>query len=247
MRGGDLVTLVVAVPLLVVGMIQAMRGSGRAAVLWLGMLWYLVYAYAFYVVGAEFNDLFLVHVGIVVGSATALGLLLRRLDATRLGSWLAPATLARPVAVFLLAVAAIMAGLLSWISLRFAVTGDLPGSVPAEGFHTVFAVDLCLLVPSLVLSGLLLWRRVPAGYALAAAVSVFGAVYQLNLMSAAVFQSAADVPDTTRLSVQGVALTVLFAGSAAALMRRPGTSTQSPVGRSSTLEVVTKVPAAQDF
>ena len=77
-----------------------------------------------------------------------------------------------------------MAGLWSWISLRFAVIGDLPGSVPADGFHTVFAVDLCLLVPSLVLSGLLLWRRVPAGYALAAAVSVFGAVYQLNLMSA---------------------------------------------------------------
>ncbi len=39
-RGQDMVTLVVAVPLLLFGLVWEMRGSLRGRVLWLGMLFY---------------------------------------------------------------------------------------------------------------------------------------------------------------------------------------------------------------
>ena len=42
-QGNDLVTLVVAVPLLIVGLILSLRGSVRGHFIWLGMLWYMVY------------------------------------------------------------------------------------------------------------------------------------------------------------------------------------------------------------
>jgi hypothetical protein len=60
-RGGDLVTLVVAVPTLVLAMVLANHGSSRARLVWIGALAYTVYNFAFYVFGAAFNDLFLVH------------------------------------------------------------------------------------------------------------------------------------------------------------------------------------------
>jgi hypothetical protein len=52
LRGGDLVTLTLIVPTLVVAMLLANRGSTRAALVWAGLLAYGVYDFAFYVFGA---------------------------------------------------------------------------------------------------------------------------------------------------------------------------------------------------
>lgn len=61
-RGQDMVTLVVAVPLLLLGLVWEMRGSLRGRVLWLGMLFYAMYGYLFYAVAAAFNQFFLLYV-----------------------------------------------------------------------------------------------------------------------------------------------------------------------------------------
>ena len=61
-RGQDMVTLMVAVPLRVVGLVWEMRGSLRGRVLWLAMLFYTMYGYLFYAVAAAFNQLFLLYV-----------------------------------------------------------------------------------------------------------------------------------------------------------------------------------------
>src|SRR5688572_22737629 len=49
--GNDWVTLVAAVPLLVVALVLASRGSTRGLLLWLGMLGYAVYNCAYYLFG----------------------------------------------------------------------------------------------------------------------------------------------------------------------------------------------------
>src|SRR5689334_20342185 len=54
-HGNDLVTLAAAVPLLIGGLVFARRGSQRAVLVWLGMLAYILYGYAFYLFGAAFN------------------------------------------------------------------------------------------------------------------------------------------------------------------------------------------------
>jgi len=76
LRGGDLVTLVVAAPALVAALLLAIRGSQRAKLVWVGMLVYSVYNYAVYVFGAAFNDLFLLHVALFSLSIFALVLAL---------------------------------------------------------------------------------------------------------------------------------------------------------------------------
>jgi hypothetical protein len=102
--------------------------------------------------------------------------------------------------------------------LRFAVTGQLLHDIPVEGQHLVFALDLSLLVPTLVLAGVLLFRRTAAGFVLATAVCVFGAVYQLNLMLAGVFQANADVAGVTAFPPEGILLTGALAAASAVLL-----------------------------
>ena len=52
-RGYDLVTLVFVVPALMLSQLQARRGSVRAQLIWVGMLAYLVYTYAYYLLGVS--------------------------------------------------------------------------------------------------------------------------------------------------------------------------------------------------
>src|ERR1700704_2829435 len=83
-RGQDLVTLVVGVPLLVVGLIGARRGSVRCLLLWLGAVGYMAYAYATYAFATHFNSLFLVYILNFSLSVYALLFGLFHLDAGRL-------------------------------------------------------------------------------------------------------------------------------------------------------------------
>src|SRR5215212_9450716 len=64
LRGNDLVTLFVAAPLLAGALLATVRGSLRGRLLWLGTLGYMLYNYLFYAVGAAYNLLFLVYVGV---------------------------------------------------------------------------------------------------------------------------------------------------------------------------------------
>jgi len=90
--------------------------------------------------------------------------------------------------------------------------------VPAAGQHLVFALDLAFLVPSLVLSGVLLFRRLPLGFLLGTAMASMGAVYQVNMSVAAVFQDRADVVGATAFAPESVGLTISFAVAALVML-----------------------------
>jgi hypothetical protein len=219
-RGGDLVTLVVAAPTLVAALLLARRGSRRAQLVWAGTLAYAVYTYAFLVFGAAFNDVFLLHVALFCLSLFALALLLANLDVPALAASLGRRTPARWIGAFLLAVAAGLGGMWTFSSLRFALTGRLPDEImPASGVHLVYTLDLALVVPSLALAGVLLWRRTAWGYVLGAVLSVYGLTYQLNFMAASVFQANAHVAGASAFDPLELPLVAGFLISAALLLR----------------------------
>src|SRR5688572_8948987 len=56
--GNDWVTLVVAIPLLCIGVVRAATGSVRGLLLWLGLIGYALYNYTFYLFGAALNAFF---------------------------------------------------------------------------------------------------------------------------------------------------------------------------------------------
>src|ERR1700682_427511 len=111
-RGQDLVTLVVGVPLLVVGLIGARRGSVRCLLLWLGAVGYIAYAYATYAFATHFNPLFLVYVLNFGLSVLQLVFGLIRLDVGRLRTTFNPRAPTRLVSAALVGMAFLTALLL---------------------------------------------------------------------------------------------------------------------------------------
>lgn len=226
-RGGDAITFLVAVPLLAVSLALSIQGSVRAQVVWIGMLIYAAYTYAYSVFGAEFNDAFLVHIAILSTSSFALACAVPNLDRAKIADALRSRRRARWVGGFLVAVGAAQGLLWGFLIVRNALTGELLHDVPVSGQHLVFALDLGILMPVLIVAGVLLWRERPIGYVLGPAVAVMGAVYQLNLMVGALYQDRADVAGVRAFPPEGIALTVAFVAAAAAIVmgspaRRPG-------------------------
>ena len=230
-RGGDLVTLVVVAPLLIATLIFAVRGSARAQPVLLGLLVYSAYDYAYYVFGAAFNDVFLLHIALFSASVFGLACALAGVDAEAIRDRLRADTAARWIGAMLVVVGALQGLLWGFLIVRYAVTGELLHDIPVAGQHLVFALDLGLLMPTLVLAGILLFRRTAFGYTLGAAMALMGAAYQLNLMAGGVFQANADVPGTKAFPPEGILLTALFVVAAAILLwpRKEVPALQPPV------------------
>ena len=186
--GNDLVTLAVAAPMLIAALILSMRGSQRAQLVWLGMLDYTLYNYAFYLFGAAFNRFFLIYVALFTLSIFALIFGLAKLDVNAISQKFHARTSVRWISGFMLFVALGLTGVYVAQSLGFVATGQLPDIVVKSGHPTsvVFALDLSLVVPFFVLGAIWLWQRRPWGYVLAAIVNVKGAVYMLALSAVTV-------------------------------------------------------------
>jgi hypothetical protein len=178
--GNDWVTLLVASPLLSVSVVLSSRGSVRGCLLWLGAIAYTIYNYAFYLLGAALNAFFPIYVVAVPLAAITLILALSRLDVASIAATFRQSA---PVRIIGACFVLIGAGLASvWLGLWAAyVFADRPTPVEPEAFKLVAALDLSLMVPALTGGGILLWRRHPWGYVIAAIAGVQGSLYLMVL------------------------------------------------------------------
>jgi len=232
-RGNDLVTLFVAAPVLAGALVASRRRESSASVLvWLGMLHYGLYNYAYYSFGAAFSSVFLVHVAALVASIGALLMLATSIDARRAARGVAGGRRARAVAVFTTVVGVALVAAWGGLSLRFAITGTLaPNVMPPSAVHLVYAIDLSLLAPVFLVAGILLWRREPWGSVLAVAINASGAVYLAVLWAVGGFQADAGIPGTTWLSPVAIGSVLACMAATLALLVRPhgaGRTTPAP-------------------
>ncbi len=176
----DWVTLALGMPLLLFGASAAARGSRRGELVWLGLLAYAAYNYAFYLFGARLNAFFLLYVASLVLAVTALIVALSRLDvaglAASFASWLPARIIGGALTSIGLTLGAVW--IVMWAAYVFA---GRTTPVDPEAFKVVAALDLVLMVPALTAGGVLLWRRTAWGYVIATIASVQGALYLLVL------------------------------------------------------------------
>ena len=185
-RGNDWVTLIVAVPILVASMTMALRGSRRGRLVWMGMLAYALYNYAFYLFGAAFNGLFLAYTALFALSGFGLVFGLAGLDTEDVRGGFRDRTPVRILSVFMLAVAVFLGGFWIATSLAYLVNSQVPPMVTATSHPTnvTGALDLSMVVSINLLAAIWLWQRRPWGYVLAVIANVKGAVYMLALSAA---------------------------------------------------------------
>lgn len=194
--GQDVANVLVAYPALLVLAWLAHRGSLRAYMAWLGVLAYSAYSYLLYAGYLHFSGWFLVYVAVFGLSVYALVAGLTSLRPTAL-----PAAFPDHVRVRwagrLLVTLGVLFGAM-WLSeiVPAALAGRPLPSAAEAGLVTnpVHLLDLGIVLPAMVLTGVLLVRRRPLGYLLAAPLYVFGAVMGMAVLAMFASLAAAGEP-----------------------------------------------------
>jgi hypothetical protein len=177
MRANDLIALVVGLPLLAISYRLTLRGSLRGRIVLAGTLGFILYTYMTMVFGAHYNGLFLVYVALFGLSLFSFVMVLLSFDLNALPSHFSDKLPRGWIASLLFFIAAFLS--LAWLGRILPTIAGLPVSewqaggvagIPAlENTTSMFiqAMDLGVIVPTCVLSGVLLLRRHPWGYLLA--------------------------------------------------------------------------------
>lgn len=181
-RTGDAFTLLAGIPFVLVATWLYRRGSVRGGLMLAGALAYLLYNSSSQALGAAYNNLLPVY--ITLTTVTLLGFLIfmRSIDACTLRAHYGEAAPRRGVAHFLIVCGVILYCI--WL-LMSIIPAMLAGSVPPEvGPYTTvitFVLDMGIIAPTLVVSGILLRRDDPLGYVLAPILLIFTDVLGLCL------------------------------------------------------------------
>jgi hypothetical protein len=222
----DVLSLVVAVPVLLASMWTARRGSVRGLLLWMGMLFYVAYAYSYAVLGDRLAPLFLVYVAIVSMALYCLIYLLLGTDADAVKAHFSrqtPTTLGGAFVTFI----AVALGSM-WVGM---IMRDLVSSTPPTRVQLiVWALDLIVAFPALFWGGIYLWRRNALGYVAGGIVLLKAAAEGLTLVVqtwvTVLMGGPGDplVPAYAIVGLGGLALLIAFlrgAGQSAAVESQP--------------------------
>lgn len=218
--GNDAVTLFLAVPILVVAMVVSTRKDpkgletlrqaqgkplGSAYLIWMGALDYMLYNYAFYLFGAAFNWFFLIYAALLALSIFALIVGLMNLDVNGISGQVRKEAPVKWIGGYFLFVASGL-GLVYLIqSIGFIFTDNVPAIVTITEHPTnvVFALDLTLLIPWLVLGAVWMMKRKPWGYVIAGILNVKGPLYTLVLAVNSILVVRAGISETSELPLWG--------------------------------------------
>jgi hypothetical protein len=197
----DIVNLIAVVVLLIATYFLG-KGSTKAFLVWLGALVYLLYAYSIYAFDVHYNRLFLAYVAILGLSFYALvgSMLSLRLTSAQYALRTMPK--ARLVSVFLGVVALVFYG--QWLGedIPALISGKTPPSVLENGLPTnpVHVLDDSFLLPALVITAILLWRRQPLGSLLAIPLLLFSLLISMGILAIFVVSGSKGLP--TSLAVE---------------------------------------------
>lgn len=187
--GQDLISLLVALPALIISAILVHRGSSLARLVWLGMLVYLVYSYMIAAFVVRFNSLFLVYVALLGCSLYALIGGLATTDMAAIKPSFSEKTPVRAVSVFLGALMVLF--YLLWLSeaVPALLAGKIPQSIVDNGTPTnaVHVLDMAWMLPAFGITAVRLWRRHALGYTLAGAILSFISLLALAILAMVLF------------------------------------------------------------
>jgi hypothetical protein len=183
-QGNDIVTLFVVVPIMLIAIYFLKGDPNKAQLFWLGSLWYMIYNYMFYLFGAAFNYFFLIYVAIFTLSIYIFVFALMKTDAEEISLHFSEKTPVKWISGFMIFFGALLGSLWIMLSLSFVFTGKVPQSIIQTDHPTgvVFASDLSLLIPALIFSAILLWKRHQWGYVLSSVVLIKATAYGLALI-----------------------------------------------------------------
>lgn len=211
-RGQDIGNLLAVVALLLSGY-GYYRGSHRAALVWLGTLLYLIYAFIVYSMAVHFTALFLVYVANLGLSAYALMFKVNALRAENEGF---PQPADRKVAGYTSIAIGVLFGLL-WLSelIPATLSGEVPQSVIDAGLwvNPIHVIDLAILLPAFIVAGYQTLRGKAAGQFFVGPLLVFSVLMGASIVAAMALMTVEGFGNTLPplVMVSVIVLASLFA------------------------------------
>ncbi len=200
--GQDFLTLVVILPLFIISLIYAMRGSLRWTLVWLGCLGYNLYTYITYAFSNVYNDFFLIHCLLYSLSLYSIIGVLMKMDAESVKSQFSEKTPIKLVGFFLIAFSSLMMFVRLSDIVPYLIMGKKPASIVQSGWTTIYAIDLGFFLPATIITGVILLKRNAYGYIFAAIILIKTVTIGLAIFSMKVFMYQLNQPiNWTMLSI----------------------------------------------
>jgi hypothetical protein len=192
-RGTALVMMVAGVPLLVVSMLRATRGSWRFHVVWLGMVSYLTYNAVLLLFGTPLNSLFLLYVATLSLGLFSLGTLVHATNPHAVSDQLVDVP-RRGLAIYTWTIVGLNA--LVWLRGIIPTIGAAEPTAALDGLglttNPSWVQDLAFWLPMAAIAAAWLWLRKPWGYVLVGAWLVYGLIESAGVAVDQLFGNAAD-------------------------------------------------------
>jgi hypothetical protein len=192
-KGSDVITLFLSIPLLIVAFVLYRRQFLRGGLFLLSTLPYFIYIGASMTFSAQFNKAFLLYVALLSVSFFTFLTVLDAIDSSVLPRHVLPGFPHRGLAIFMF-----IAGLGTFFLWLSELVGPLlTGLTPANlgPYTTMFThgFDSAIITPALLITGVFLLQRKPAGYLFTAPLLVFCAQNGLTVIAATMSQTLAGI------------------------------------------------------
>ena len=199
--GQDVVTLILGIPLLLTGILLSRKGSLRGRLLLTGALGYFLYTYAAMSFLTAFNPLYLVYVALFSLSLFGFILSLSGLNPQEVASHVSEGFPRRIIAAYFIIVAAFLS--LAWLGLvlRPMFTGTVPAGLESAITMVIQSLDLAVIVPTSLITAVLLIQKRAWGYTLASVVLLKILSMGAALIAMIVNQVLSGIPVDPAISV----------------------------------------------
>lgn len=212
-KSNDLITLIVALPLLIGSMIYYYKkASLKALLVWYSMIWYLAYNYAYYVYGAAFNDLYLLHLFIYTIALGVIVFGLVNFPIEQLKEAIKPSFKKKIVIGEMIFVSLGLTAIYVMQSLLYVFNDTLPAIITMSGHVTsvVFTIDMSMVVLVFVVGIVLLIKNNPWGMILAFIANLKGVIYMSVLLLASIRTNPEEAPIWFMLGILSFISTILL-------------------------------------
>lgn len=213
----DWVTLIIGIPLLIVSLILFHKGRFRGQLLLAGTIGYFLYTYTSYSFLSAFNFLYLIYVSLFSISLFSFVLVMKLIKTDQMKTKIGEKIPHRTVSVYLLFMGTML--LFLWLGriVPAFIDGQAPFGLDIYSTPVIQSMDLGLIVPLCFISAVLLWKKKPWGYLLAAILLVKGFTLFLAILSMIIGEIRAGVKIHTIelvlfpvFALFGISMTVMY-------------------------------------
>jgi len=192
-KGTDLISLLVSLPMLLIGYWLYRRGSMRGGIFLIGILLYFLYMGVTYTFSVVFNSLFLIYVMLFSTSFFAVIVALTAFDIQSLASKVISNMPRRGIAIFMFVAG--LGTLMLWLSELIGpiMSGQAPANLGPYTTMFTHGFDSAVITPATMVTGIFLLKRKPLGYLLAAPLLILCATVGLTVISQTIYQATEGI------------------------------------------------------